>query len=54
MPIGRGDTKWDRMLSLLDGTDYRGWITIDPVDLPDRRASALSGLKYLRQHEADR
>ena len=50
--IGRGDTAWDRLLSNLDGTDYRGWLTLDPSDLPDRPAAAASGLKYLRLHDS--
>jgi sugar phosphate isomerase/epimerase len=50
--IGRGDTAWDHLLSNLDGTDYHGWLTFDPTDLPDRPAAAVSGLKYLRLHES--
>ena len=44
-PVGRGDTKWDHLLSNLDGADYHGWITVDPSDLPDRPAAATAGLK---------
>ena len=51
-PIGRGDTAWDHLLSNLHGADYRGWITLDPSELPDRPAAARAGLKYLRLHEA--
>jgi sugar phosphate isomerase/epimerase len=50
--VGRGDTKWDHLLSNLEGVDYHGWITFDPNDLPDRTAAAISGLKYLQMHEA--
>ncbi len=50
--IGRGDTAWDHLLANLDGTDYHGWLTLDPTDLPDRTAAATSGLKYLRLHDA--
>jgi hypothetical protein len=49
--IGRGDTKWDHLLDNLKHADYRGWITLDPTELADRRAAAVSGLKYLRLHE---
>lgn len=50
MSIGRGDTKWDRLLSNLDGATFRGWITLDPMELPDRAAAATAGLKYLKLH----
>jgi sugar phosphate isomerase/epimerase len=47
-PIGRGDTDWLQFLASLDAADYSGWITVDPVDLPDRAAAATSGLAHLR------
>ena len=50
--VGRGDTKWDHLLSNLDAADYRGWVTMDPSDLPDRPAAATAGLKYLKLHDA--
>jgi sugar phosphate isomerase/epimerase len=49
--VGRGDTKWDRLLADLDGAGYTGWITFDPVELTDRRAAAAAGLRYLKLHE---
>jgi len=49
-PIGRGDTKWDHLLSNLDAAGYRGPLTIDPSDLPDRRTAAVAGVKYLKLH----
>jgi len=49
--VGRGDTKWDHLLSNLEGAGYHGWITFDPTELADRSAAAVSGLKYLRLHE---
>jgi sugar phosphate isomerase/epimerase len=49
--IGRGDTKWDHLLDNLQHADYRGWISLDPTELADRRSAAVSGLKYLRLHE---
>jgi sugar phosphate isomerase/epimerase len=49
--VGRGDTKWDHLLSNLEGSAYRGWITFDPNELPDRPAAAIAGLKYLQMHE---
>ncbi len=49
--IGRGDTKWDHLLANLEAADFHGWFTLDPGDLPDRPAAALSGLKYLKLHD---
>ena len=49
--IGRGATKWDHLLSNLDGAGYHGWITLDPTELTDRLAAATAGLKYLKLHE---
>jgi sugar phosphate isomerase/epimerase len=48
--VGRGDTQWDQMLSNLQGAGYRGWITLDSIDLTDRAAAAVAGLKYLKMH----
>jgi sugar phosphate isomerase/epimerase len=49
--VGRGDTKWDHLLSNLEGADYHGWLTFDPNELPDRPTAAIAGLKYLKMHE---
>ena len=46
-PVGRGDTNWDHLLANLDGAGYSGWITVDPMELPDRAAGASSALKFL-------
>jgi sugar phosphate isomerase/epimerase len=46
--IGSGSTDWGELLNALDAAGYQGWLTIDPVDLPDRRASAMAGLRHLR------
>lgn len=48
-PIGRGDTNWPHLLASLDATAYTGWLTVDPIDLPDRPAAAASGLAQLRK-----
>jgi hypothetical protein len=45
--VGRGDTDWEHLLANLDGADYSTWITVDPVELPDRAAAASAALKYL-------
>lgn len=46
--VGSGSTAWPALLSNLDETGYRGWITLDPLDLTDRPSAARAGLKYLR------
>ena len=48
--VGRGDSKWDQLLSNLHAADYHSWITFDATELPDRRAAAVAGLKYLKLH----
>ena len=52
--LGRGDTNWPHLLASLEDTAYTGWVTIDPVDLPDRAAAAISGLADLRKVRASR
>lgn len=46
--LGKGSVDWPAILSNLDHAGYHGWITIDPVDLTERTAAAVAGLKYLR------
>lgn len=46
--VGQGSVPWESMLASLDAAGYQGWITLDPVDLPDRARAAIGGLKYLR------
>ena len=46
--LGRGSTNWDQLLAALRNADYRGVLTIDPLDLQDRAAAALEGLQFLR------
>lgn len=45
--VGTGGTDWGQLLSLLDEAGYHGWITLDPVELPDRVAGAVTGRKHL-------
>src|SRR4051812_27021444 len=45
--IGRGDTNWGEMLARLDEAGYHGWVTVDPLDLPDRATAADAGRKHL-------
>jgi sugar phosphate isomerase/epimerase len=46
--VGRGDTDWPHLLANLRGADYAGWITVDPVELPDRQAAAAEAVQYFR------
>jgi sugar phosphate isomerase/epimerase len=46
--IGQGSTNWGELLADLDSAGYRGWITIDPLELPDRARAAGAGASYLR------
>ena len=47
--IGQGSTNWGELLASLDSAGYRGWLTIDPLELPDRSGSAVAGADYLRK-----
>ena len=46
--VGAGDTDWPELLALLDDAAYHGPLTLDPLQLPDRRAAARAGLSWLR------
>ena len=46
--IGNGSVDWRRLFGGLEGAGYRGWITIDSMDLPNRSAAAVAGLAELR------
>jgi sugar phosphate isomerase/epimerase len=46
--IGKGSVDWRQLLRLLQDAGFTGWISIDPLELTDRRAGALAGLRYLR------
>jgi sugar phosphate isomerase/epimerase len=47
-PIGEGNVNWEELFAALDDTAYRGWITIDPLELPDRPTAATQALSHLR------
>jgi sugar phosphate isomerase/epimerase len=44
---GQGNVNWPGLLASLDEAAFSGWITIDPIELPDRRAAANAGRQYL-------
>ena len=46
--VGKGSTDWPELLEALDGAGYHGWLTVDPLELPDRIEAAASALKRLR------
>ncbi len=46
--IGQGSTNWRELLANLYSAGYRGWLTIDPLELSDRVAGATAGAKHLK------
>ena len=46
--VGRGTTDWQHLLDLLDEGAFRGWISVDTLDLADRVAHARRATEYLR------
>lgn len=46
--VGQGSTDWPALAARLDESACRGWLTIDPVDLQDRRPAALAALAHLK------
>jgi len=50
--IGQGSTNWGELLTALDSSGYRGWITIDPLELTDRARSAVAGAEFIRDAAA--
>lgn len=47
-PIGQGGTNWPQLLANLREMDYRGWITIDPMELSDRPGAVASATRFLK------
>jgi sugar phosphate isomerase/epimerase len=47
--VGQGDTPWPQLLQNLEDSNYRGWLTLDPTELPARAAAAVAGQNYLRK-----
>jgi sugar phosphate isomerase/epimerase len=45
--VGNGDVNWEHLLSNLDGAGYAGWITVDPLELPDRTRAAAQARERL-------
>ena len=45
--VGKGNIDWPALLARLDAAGYSGWVTIDPIDLPNPRAAAAAARKAL-------
>jgi sugar phosphate isomerase/epimerase len=45
--IGAGSVQWQSILSMLDEAGFKGWMTVDPMELSDRSAGANLGAKFL-------
>lgn len=52
--VGRGSTVWPEFLSNLDAAGYKGWLTVDPLELSDRQAGASEAARFIRQLLATR
>ena len=48
-PIGGGSVNWEQVLGNLHESNYRGWITVDPLELNDRTAGADAGIHQLKK-----
>jgi sugar phosphate isomerase/epimerase len=46
--VGAGATNWPALLAALDSAAYRGWLTLDPLELADRAGAAIAGLEHLK------
>lgn len=46
--IGKGSVNWRELTALLRDADYRGPVSIDSIDLPNRAAGAIAGAAVLR------
>ncbi|HEX3356661.1 MAG TPA: TIM barrel protein [Tepidisphaeraceae bacterium] len=47
--IGTGNVDWAELVSRLDQAGYRGWVTVDSVEVTDRVKAAASGLAHLQK-----
>ena len=45
--VGRGAVDWQRFVASLEEAGYHGPITVDPTELPDRTAAALTAREHL-------
>jgi sugar phosphate isomerase/epimerase len=47
--VGKGAVNWGELLANLDQAGYAGWMTVDPLELPDRVAAAIAARKVLEK-----
>jgi sugar phosphate isomerase/epimerase len=47
--IGAGNVQWEQVSTNLNESNYRGWITVDPLELNDRGAGAEFGVRFLKK-----
>lgn len=47
--VGSGEVPWDHLRANLDAAGYKGWVTIDPVDLADRLGGVREALTVLKR-----
>lgn len=47
-PIGRGSMNWGDLMANLSAAGYEGWLTVDSLELENRKGAAQAGLEYLR------
>jgi sugar phosphate isomerase/epimerase len=47
--LGQGGTDWGQLIALLDEAGFAGWVTLDPLELPDRAGAAAVGLSALKK-----
>jgi sugar phosphate isomerase/epimerase len=52
--VGAGGTDWVQLFANLDGAGYRGWVTVDPFELPDRAGAAAQARSALVAAQAKR
>ena len=45
--VGIGAVDWPRLVASLDEAGYRGFVTVDPTELPDRTAAAIAAREHL-------
>jgi sugar phosphate isomerase/epimerase len=45
--IGHGAVDWNGVLGRLRESDFKGWVTVDPLELANRRGGAIEGREFL-------
>jgi sugar phosphate isomerase/epimerase len=50
--IGSGSVDWGKLMNDLEGVGFNGWITVDPMELGNRRVGAAGGAAVLGKKES--